>query len=104
MGIASKKAGEVAKSYEDVLAVVDAAKTTLFVLRRDFEAVGDGLLELIEACEEDRRRLREFLEIAARTKAVSNASAGPASSLGERLLNSSAIPEESGIIDGAQGE
>ena len=104
MGIASKKAAGIAKSYEDILALVDAAKTTLFVLRREVETVGDGLLELVEACEEDRRRLREFLEVAAQAKAVSRASAGPASSLGERLLNSSSIPEESGIIDGAQGE
>lgn len=103
MGIASKQAAGVAKSYEELLAHVESAKQTLFVLRREIEAFGDGFLELVEASEEDRRRLREFLQIAAQSRAV-KAVADPPHTLGERLLSASALPEESGIEDKGQGE
>lgn len=103
MGIASKKAAGVAKSYENLLALVERAKQTLFVLRREIETFGDGFLELVEASEEDRRRLREFLQIAAQSRAV-KAAADPPHTLGERLLSASALPEESGIEDKGQGE
>jgi hypothetical protein len=103
MGIASKKAAGIAKSYEDILALIESAKQTLFVLRRDIETFGDGFLELIEASEEDRRRLREFLQIASQRREV-KAVADPSNTLGERLLSASCLPEESEIEDKAQGE
>ncbi len=54
-------ASAVAKGYENLLAEQGGARQALFGIRRDFEAVCDGLLDLLEACEEERRRLRETL-------------------------------------------
>lgn len=97
MAVAAAKAAGVAEGYEALLETVGGVKASLFVLRRQVEAFGDGFLELLEASEEDRRRLREFLEIAARAKSVHAESAGPPGSLGELLIGSRENPEDSGI-------
>lgn len=96
LGTAATKATKIAQSYETLLGFVEEAKQTLFVLRRQVETVGDGLIELVEASEEDRRRLREYLMMASRTRVVRD-SAAPAGTLGERLLAAPVLPEETGL-------
>ena len=63
MCIAENKAITIAASYEKLHSFVGSVARTLFLLRRDIETFGDGLFDLIEASEEDRRRLREVLQI-----------------------------------------
>ena len=94
--LAIKKSEVIAKSYDDLLNFVKDLKQTFFVLRREVEVVGDGFINLIEASEEDRRCLREFLEIASKSHAV-RATTGPPESLGEQILTDPVLPEESNL-------
>ncbi|GFR88597.1 hypothetical protein ElyMa_002522000 [Elysia marginata] len=64
MGIASNKAAETAEAYEKLVSRVEKTKTSLFVLRREVAEVGEGLLKLAEASDENRRRQQEFFRIA----------------------------------------
>lgn len=96
LGLAAEKADNVAKSYEAFLEFVEESRQTLFVLRREFETVADALIEINEATDEDRRRLREVLLVASKAKAIKN-TADPEGSLGELLLASKALPEKTGL-------
>jgi len=84
LALAAIEAEKVAQSYDGLLHLIADSKQALFVLRREVETVGDGLIELVEAAEEDRRRLREFFLIASRFQAAGpprkRISADPASS------------------------
>lgn len=94
--LAAEKADEVARSYDTTSDFIETLKDEIFLLRRKVEGVGDGLLSLIEACEEDRRLLREYLMMASKTQA-GRESAAPAETRGERLLALADLPEESGF-------
>lgn len=95
--ITGKKAQDVAENYEAFLTAVQEVKNDLFVVRREVEEVGDGLLGLVEASEEDRRLQREYLRLASKAEAIRQAAAPP-ETLGERLLAAPLLPEEIGLL------
>jgi len=92
----SAKSKNLAASYETLLEFVEGSRQALFVLRRDVETVADGLIDLVEAAEEDRRRLREFLMVASRTPAAKGAT-DPSGTLGEKILADPRLPEKTGL-------
>jgi hypothetical protein len=85
---------EIAVGYEALQLRNNELKNKLFTMRRQVEKAGDGLLELIEASEEDRRRQREYLSLASKAEVSVRHANAPAETLGERLLASEVLPEE----------
>jgi hypothetical protein len=93
--LAQAEAGMEA-SHAAAVELLAAARQRLFGLRSEIEEIVDGSLSLVEAHDEDRRRLREYLMLASRTAAVRE-TAAPGGTLGERLVTSPALPEKSGL-------
>jgi hypothetical protein len=73
MEVASEKATASAGAYEALLAFVESSRKTLFILRRDVEGFGQGLIDLVEASEDDRRGLKEYLALASRAARIARA-------------------------------
>jgi hypothetical protein len=96
LSLLRKCSKSIAKYYQDFVNSMEETRKALFVLRRDIVEVGDGLIEIVEAVEEDRRRLREYLMIASKVQRQKGLTEPP-NKLGERLLTSKILPEKSGI-------
>lgn len=92
IGTVAKSVTEVAAGYDAFLSTYAAQKQEIFVIRREVEAVGDGLLSIIAEVEEDRRKLREFMQVVNQLPAV-RAIADPAHTFGEKVLSSPMMPE-----------
>lgn len=99
-----KAAAEMAKNsaedFEGVIKAMDARQKEIFRLRREIETFADGMTALFDAVDEERRRLREYLQIALQG-AAKPVVADPPETLGERLVLSQDLPEDSGIVDEA---
>lgn len=93
---ASKEATAIAEQFEATIEYIEDVRKTLFVLRRDVDTFGDGLINLYESSEEDRRRMRELMALAGSQKFMQNARE-PEHTIGERLLAAVELPEETGI-------
>lgn len=59
---ASEKASDIAECYEKTNKHIEQIKQTIFIIRREVEKFGDGFINLLEATENDRRHLREYLQ------------------------------------------
>lgn len=92
IGTVAKSVTEVAAGYDAFLSAYAKQKQDIFVIRREVEAVGDGLLNIIAEVEEDRRKLREFMQVVNQLPAV-RAIADPAHTFGEKVLSSPMMPE-----------
>jgi hypothetical protein len=64
--LAVKESNSSALSYEACVKLIEAAKEEVFLVRRDIETVGDGLLKLVDAGVDERCQLREYLALATR--------------------------------------
>ena len=97
MALAATLADATAANYDGLLKETNETREALFRLRREVEQVGDGLLSLIEASENDRRTQREYLQLGARAgRAVEPLE--PPESYGEQLMAAAALPEEASVF------